>query len=205
MSLAALRQYGLVDYARRIELDCDLLPLHINDSPTFWYLKDMGQAASLCALASTGLLLLPRAYKARRSHRFVRHPWTRSSDEAIDVDIERISFRIPILDYQQLNKMTPVSHSTGSSPPHIRPASISTALPSEGASASLRVLVPDKTRVTRDPTRAIVIWSGYTGPRMLSHLSVLRSFATYDLKELRLPSRRSRVWEKKNAALPGIR
>jgi hypothetical protein len=50
-ALAALRQHGLVDYARRIELDCDLLPLHINDSPTFWYLKDMGLVASLRTLA----------------------------------------------------------------------------------------------------------------------------------------------------------
>ena len=82
---------------------------------------------------------------------------------------------------------------TGLSPPHVRPALMSTALPTEGASASLQVPVPDKTRATRDPIQAITIGSGYTRPRTPPHLSVHRSFATYALQELRLPSRGSRV------------
>ena len=50
-SLTNLRRYGLVEYIRRIELD--LLPPFNNKSPTFRYLKDMGPATSLRALALT--------------------------------------------------------------------------------------------------------------------------------------------------------
>ena len=50
-SLIALRRYGLIDYIRRIELD--LLPPYSKNSPTFRYLKDMGPATSLRALALT--------------------------------------------------------------------------------------------------------------------------------------------------------
>jgi len=50
-SLTNLRCYGLINYIRRIELD--LLPPYTNRSPTFWYLKDMGRATSLRALALT--------------------------------------------------------------------------------------------------------------------------------------------------------
>ncbi|KAF9647234.1 hypothetical protein BDM02DRAFT_3270401 [Thelephora ganbajun] len=50
-SLMILRRYELIGYIRRIELD--LLPPFTNKSPTFRYLKDMGPATSLHALALT--------------------------------------------------------------------------------------------------------------------------------------------------------
>jgi hypothetical protein len=50
-SLSTLRRYGLIAYIRRIELD--LLPAFPNKFPMFRYLKDMGPAVSLRALALT--------------------------------------------------------------------------------------------------------------------------------------------------------
>lgn len=54
-SLPTLRRYGLIDYIRRIELD--LLPPFNNKSPTFRYLKEMGPAPYLRALALTDYIV----------------------------------------------------------------------------------------------------------------------------------------------------